>query len=93
MATSVGSGIGEGFPLGVGRPPLDVDDLPRPEEVFQTPRLGRRETVTHVLGPSLIALGLSIGSGEWLLGPLAIGTEGWVGIGFVILLSILLQVF
>jgi hypothetical protein len=77
----------------VGRPPLDVDDLPEPEEVFHVPRLDRRKTVTHVLGPSLIALGLSIGSGEWLLGPLAIGTEGWIGIGFVILLSILLQVF
>ena len=30
---------------------------------------------------------------EWLLGPLAIGTEGWIGIGFVIFLSILLQAF
>jgi hypothetical protein len=77
----------------VGRPPLEVSDLPDPEEVFETPHLGRKETITHVLGPSLIALGLSIGSGEWLLGPLAIGTEGWIGIGFVITLSIVLQVF
>jgi hypothetical protein len=93
MATSSESGVSDTFPLGVGRPPLGIDDLPRPEEVFETPHLGRRTTVTRVLGPSLIALGLSIGSGEWLLGPLAIGTEGWIGIGFVILLSILLQVF
>jgi hypothetical protein len=93
MAASAEPGVSDVFPLGVGRPPLDLDDLPEPEEVFETPRIGRRETVTHVLGPSLIALGLSIGSGEWLLGPLAIGTEGWIGIGFVILLSILLQVF
>jgi hypothetical protein len=93
MSPAVESAVGETFPLGVGRPPLDVDDLPTPEEVFETPRLGAKETVTHVLGPSVIALGLSIGSGEWLLGPLAIGTEGWIGIGFVILLSIVLQVF
>jgi hypothetical protein len=34
-----------------------------------------------------------VGSGAWLLRPLAIGTEGWVGIGFVIFVSIVLQVF
>ena len=93
MASTADAPVRETYPLGVGRPPLDVDDLPEPEEVFDTPRLGRREIVTRVLGPSLIALGLSIGSGEWLLAPLAIGTEGWIGIGFVISLSIVLQVF
>jgi hypothetical protein len=93
MAGAVASPDRETFPLGVGRPALDVDDLPEPEEVFKTPKLGARQTITHVLGPSLIALGVSIGSGEWLLGPLAIGTEGWIGIGFVILVSITLQVF
>jgi hypothetical protein len=81
------------YELGVGRPPLRLDDLPEPEAVFGVPRISGRETITHVIGPSLIALGLSIGSGEWLLGPLAIGTEGWIGIGFVILVSILLQAF
>jgi hypothetical protein len=70
-----------------------VDDLPTPEEVFGAPRIGLKETVTLVIGPSLIALGLSVGSGEWLLGPQAIGENGWVGIGFVIFLSILLQAF
>lgn len=45
------------------------------------------------LGPSLVALGISVGSGEWLLGPLAIGGGGFKGLGFVILLSALLQVF
>ena len=44
-----------------------------------------------MIGPSLTALGLSIGSGEWLLAPLAIGINGWVGIGFVALVSIVLQ--
>jgi hypothetical protein len=81
------------YPLGVGRPPLKIDDLPTPEEAFRAPRIGLKQTITLVIGPSLIALGLSIGSGEWILAPLAIGTNGWVGIGFVALLSILLQAF
>jgi hypothetical protein len=72
---------------------LGVDDLPTPEEAFGARRIGLKETITLVIGPSVIALGLSIGSGEWLLAPLAIGTEGWVGIGFVALISILLQAF
>jgi hypothetical protein len=75
------------------RQPLDVADLPTPEEVFGARRIGLKETITLVLGPSLIALGLSIGSGEWLLAPLAIGQGGWTGIGFVAFLSILLQAF
>jgi hypothetical protein len=81
---------GETWPLGA-REPLGVSDLPTPEEVFRAPRIGLKETVTLVIGPSLVALGLSIGSGEWLLAPLAIGINGWVGIGFVALVSILLQ--
>ncbi len=84
---------GRTWPLGVGRPPLGVDDLPEPEQVFRARRIGFKETVALVIGPSLIALGLSIGSGEWLLAPLAIGTSGWLGIGFVALVSILLQAF
>ncbi|HZA82426.1 MAG TPA: hypothetical protein VFC13_13300, partial [Actinomycetes bacterium] len=83
----------ETWPLGVSRPPLGVEDLPEPEEVFHVRRIGRKELITLVLGPSLIALGLSIGSGEWLLAPLAIGQGGWTGIGFVALVSILLQAF
>ena len=83
----------ETWPLGVSRPPLGVDDLPDPEEVFGARRIGRKEIITLVIGPSLIALGLSIGSGEWLLAPLAIGQSGWTGIGFVALVSILLQAF
>ena len=81
------------YQIGTSRPPLRVDDLPAPEEVFGAPRIGVKETITLVIGPSLIALGLSVGSGEWLLGPQAIGENGWIGIGFVILLSILLQAF
>ena len=78
------------WPLGV-REPLGIGDLPTPEDVFQVPRIGFKQAVMFVIGPSLIALGLSIGSGEWLLAPLAIGTNGWIGIGFVALVSILLQ--
>ena len=91
MAATVGAG--GTYELGTGRPPLGVGDLPEPEEVFGVSRIGFKEAVTRVIGPSLIALGLSVGSGEWLLGPLAIGTLGWIGIGFVIFLSILLQAF
>src|ERR687892_2470538 len=80
------------YELGAG-PPLRVDDLPTPEAVFGAPRIGAKETVTLVVGPSLIALGLSIGSGEWLLAPLAIGINGWIGIGFVAFVSIVLQAF
>jgi hypothetical protein len=83
--------FGGEYPLGVGRPPLGIDDLPTPEEAFNAPRIGKKQLITLVIGPSLIALGLSVGSGEWVLAPLAIGTEGWVGIGFVALISILLQ--
>ena len=63
----------ESYPLGTSRPPLGVGDLPEPEEVFKVSRLGPLQIVQFVIGPSLIALGISIGSGEWLLGPQAIG--------------------
>src|SRR5512138_3467672 len=79
--------------LGVSRPPLEVADLPTPEEVFKVKHIGLEELVLYVAGPSLIALGVSIGSGEWLTGPLNVGTYGWKGIGWVILISALLQVF
>jgi hypothetical protein len=79
--------------LGVSRPPLEVDDLPTPEAVFNVPAIGRKELFQFVLGPSLIALGVSIGSGEWLLGPLNVGQYGFVGVGWVISISALLQVF
>jgi hypothetical protein len=79
--------------LGVSRPPLEVADLPTPEEVFGVPKLGTGEIIRLVLGPSLIALGISIGSGEWILGPLNVGSLGFVGIGWIITLSAVLQTF
>jgi hypothetical protein len=81
------------YQLGVSRPPLEVADLPTPEEVFGVPHLGAREVIRLVLGPSLIALGISIGSGEWLLGPLNVGSLGFVGIGWIITVSAVLQTF
>src|ERR671911_1668843 len=80
-------------PLGVSRPDLAVADLPTPEEVFRVQRLGPKELVKYAIGPSLIALGISIGSGEWLLGPQAVGQYGFVGVGWVILVSAVLQTF
>src|SRR5215204_1400127 len=78
-------------PLGVSRPDLALGDLPTPEEVFGIRRLGAKELIMYAVGPSLIALGISIGSGEWLLGPQAVGQFGFVGIGWVILVSAVLQ--
>jgi hypothetical protein len=66
-------------------------DLPAPEEVFGVQRIGVTDVIRYAIGPSLIALGISIGSGEWLLGPLSVGQFGFVGVGWVITLSILLQ--
>src|ERR671910_2050804 len=79
------------YPLGVSRPPLELGDLPTPEEAFGVRRIGPRELCAYVVGPSLIALGISIGSGEWLLGPQAVGQFGFVGVGWVILISAILQ--
>jgi hypothetical protein len=81
------------WPLGVTRPDLPLDDLPTPEEVFNKPKIGRKEIFTVVLGPSMIALGAALGSGEWLLGPLAFGRYGFMGLGWLITISAILQVF
>ncbi|MPZ89828.1 MAG: hypothetical protein GEU81_17610 [Nitriliruptorales bacterium] len=79
------------YQLGVSRPALEIADLPAPEEVFGVERIGPKELFKYAVGPSLIALGISIGSGEWLLGPLSVGQFGFVGVGWVITLSIVLQ--
>jgi hypothetical protein len=41
------------YPLGVSRPPLEVADLPTPEEAFGVARFGRREAFRYAVGPSL----------------------------------------
>ena len=63
----------ETFQIGVSRPAPRLTDSPTPEQVFRLPKIGVKEMITAVPGPSMIALGVSIGSGEWLLGPLAFG--------------------
>jgi hypothetical protein len=79
--------------IGVSRPPLPLADLPTPEEVFNVRKIGGKELITCVLGPSMIALGVSIGSGEWLLGPLGFGKFGFMGLGFLVTISAILQTF
>lgn len=79
--------------LGVGRPPLEIGDLPTPEQAFGFRRLGLEERMLLLLGPGVIALGISIGSGEWMLGPRDVAQYGMKGILWVVLISIVLQVF
>jgi hypothetical protein len=81
------------YQIGVSRPALPVADLPTPEEVVGAPRITSGVLVRSIIGPSLIALGVSIGSGEWLLGPFNFATYGFIGIGWIILVSAVLQVF
>ncbi len=83
---------GKTWPLGVSRPALPIDDLPSPEEAFHRSKIGTRELFSVVLGPSMIALGAALGSGEWLLGPLAFGKNGFMGLGWLIVISAILQV-
>ena len=77
--------------IGVNRPPLPLMDLPTPEEVFHKPKIGGKEIITCVLGPSMIALGAALGSGEWVLGPLMFGKYGFMGLGWLITISAVLQ--
>src|SRR5256884_9593258 len=68
---------GEFVQIGVSRPPLPVADLPEPEEVFNIKgRSGPKQLVLYVLGPSMIALGISIVSGEWLFRPRKVARGG-----------------
>ena len=82
---------GKSIQIGVNRPPLPLMDLPTPEEVFNKPKIGGKEIVTCVLGPSMIALGAALGSGEWVLGPLMFGRYGFMGLGWLITISAVLQ--
>lgn len=79
--------------IGVNRPPLPLMDLPTPEEVFNKPKIGRKEIIMCVLGPSMIALGAALGSGEWVLGPLMFGKYGFMGLGWLVTISAVLQTF
>ena len=52
-----------------GLPPWERDELPAPP-------LARGRALFSVLGPGVIVLGAAIGSGEWLIGPVAIVRYG-----------------
>ena len=92
-AASAAESPDESIQIGVSRPKLPLDDLPTPEEVFKVRRINARVVITAVLGPSMIALGVALGSGEWLLGPLGFGKYGFLGIGFLVTISAVLQTF
>ncbi len=79
--------------IGVSRPSLPLGDLPQPEEVFKVRRIKWTTLFTAVLGPSAIGLGAAIGGGEWLLGPLGFGKYGFIGLGFLVMISAVLQTF
>src|SRR5688572_7212659 len=83
----------EELQIGVSRPPLPLSDLPTPEEVFGVSRFNAWTVIRLVLGPSMIALGVAIGSGEWLLGPLGFARYGFMGLGFLVTMSAVLQTF
>src|SRR5438046_9938021 len=86
---------GETMQIGKSRPPLPLTDLPEPEEVFKIKgRIGPKQLFLYVLGPSMIALGVSIGSDEWLVGPRTVGgsSTGVIGIGWIVLVSAILHV-
>ncbi|MCX8186159.1 MAG: Nramp family divalent metal transporter [Sulfolobales archaeon] len=67
-----------------------VDKLPTPEEVFRVTKLGLKDMALKVLGPSIIAVGVAIGGGEWLLGP-ATAVRYGLGMAWIVLVSALLQ--
>jgi len=72
------------LPVGV------VESIPTPEEVFNIPKLDPKNLILKVLGPSVIAVGVAIGGGEWLLGP-ATAVRYGLGMTWIVLLSALLQ--
>jgi len=54
----------------LGKLPIEVvDKIPTPEEAFNVKKIGVKERILLLYGSALIALGVSIGSGEFLLGP------------------------
>jgi len=74
------------------RPIGIVDKIPTPEEAFNLTKLDAKALVLKVLGPAVIALGLAIGSGEWLMGP-SVAAKYSLLLFWIALISIILQVF
>jgi hypothetical protein len=82
----------ESLQIGYSRQPLEVRELPEPAEVFHLRRIGLEEFLLFISGPAFIALAMSLGSTIWLVAPLAVSSNGLVGIGWIVVISILLQV-
>lgn len=81
----------ETIPLGA-KPIGVVDRIPTPEEAFNLTKLDTKALVLKVLGPAVIALGLAIGSGEWLMGP-SVAARYSLLLFWIAIVSIVLQVF
>lgn len=68
-----------------------AENIPTPEEVFKRPMTWRNK-VFFLWGSALIALGVSIGSGEFLLGP-ALSIRVGLGLMWLIWVGAILQGF
>lgn len=74
----------------MGGQPEVVEKLPTPEEVFKVPRLTWSRKILILWGGGVIALGTSIGSGEFLLGP-SVAIRHGLGLLWLILVGAFLQ--
>jgi len=81
----------QGAFLGRGPPLERFDKLPSVEEHFSIPKITLFQRLFRVFGPGVIALGVSIGSGEFLLGPSQMLLHG-MGLLWIVGISIVLQV-
>jgi len=66
-----------------------IDKIPTPEEVFKMP-ISLRNKILFLWGSAVIALGTSIGSGEFLLGP-SMAIKIGMGLAWLVWIGALLQ--
>jgi hypothetical protein len=66
-----------------------IDKIPTPEEVFKMP-INLRNKILFLWGSAVIALGVSIGSGEFLLGP-SMAIKIGMGLAWLVWIGALLQ--
>src|SRR5439155_5484015 len=57
--------------------------------------INTKQLLLYLLGPTMLQIAISIGSGEWLVGPRTVGgsSTGFIGIGWIVLVSAILPVF
>lgn len=92
---------GRRYRLGV-YDPMDAEDLPAAPEDLRFPRRGsgpayrvhdgmpRCPRLAHLIGPSMIALGMGLGAGEFLLWPNLVAVNGFT-IWWLIIVGVLTQ--